>query len=118
MIDDPIPPPGDERRAAVYRLETVDITRLYALLRDADRIKAIGESIIKALITDVLRSKLAFDGPSLDTRNTRWHDIWHKTVWIREASATAKVIQEILTDVSLSEDEQRIVHELNLRLHE
>jgi|SRR6516225_1409569 hypothetical protein len=132
MTDAPKPPPDDQRRGAGYRLENVDIRRLHALLSDADRIKAIGENIIKALIADVLRSKLGFDSPDgryplpwLDHWEDvapPWQDLWSDTIWNRTIArvppAIAKLFQEILTDVSLSEDELRIVRELNLRLHE
>jgi hypothetical protein len=107
----------------IYSLETIDIARLHAILSDPDRLKAIGESIVKALITDVLRSKLGFDGASPLTATWMRIDEWQRTTsWSRVVvqdvpSATARAVHDVLVEVSLSPDELQIVQQLGLRLH-
>jgi hypothetical protein len=104
-------------------LETIDVTRLHALLSDANRTRAIGEGIIKALITDVLRSKLAFDNPAPVVtwsdvgweRVSTWGRSWGRAM-LQDFAEVSKMLHDVLVDVSLSEEEQQIIQRLGLRL--
>jgi hypothetical protein len=125
-----------------------DVTRLYGLLKDADRSKAIGDSIIKALITDLLRARLGFSGAAagagvgggVDVRAGHWERVssWDRSIhWERvviqsgppvdpgDPSPTrsmesvpevTKAVERILAAVRLSDDERRIIRDLDIKL--
>jgi len=104
----------------VNQLANADVTRLSALLNDSDRLQAIGQSILKALITDVLRTKLGLTTHSVP----HWQRIetWTRvTTWERVAETfvpteTNRVIAGLLAQVSLSAEELQVIEQLDLGL--
>ena len=87
--------------------ENIDVAKLYELLRDTEQQQQIGRRILKAVIIDVLRSKAAGN-----------HGIDH---YLRSfptfygffrGSRVAAVLQQLIADVTLTEEELRILHEL------
>jgi hypothetical protein len=81
--------------------EHADVVKLYQLLNNAEQSQQIGRRVLKAVITDVLRSRLA--GNDLEWLFPR--------EWGKESSVIA-VLQEILDNVTLTEEERRILNEL------
>jgi hypothetical protein len=109
--------------------DEVDVTKLYEMLKSAEQQREVGNRVLKALIIDILRSKLGYisritvpwhRGPSwLDA----WADSWYRT-WTDSWSDTIspalaahggrleKVLQQLVGDVTLSDEERRILEEL------
>jgi hypothetical protein len=80
--------------------QNIDVAKLYDLLRDAQKQQQIGHQVLKAVIIDVLRSKAG--GTEL---------VWILRHWGPQSCVVA-VLQELVDDVSLTEDERRILEEL------
>jgi hypothetical protein len=119
----PIPPPP---LPGGYSLETIDVTRLSELLAESDaedsRTKALGEAIIKALITDILRAKLGFGGAT----EAYWSDGWGRESgwgrgWDRATHVlpeVRKVVDRLIAGVSLSAAELAVVEQLDIELED
>ena len=105
--------------------DDVDVTKLYEMLKSSEQQRDVGNRVLKALIIDILRSKLGYTsriinlpwhrGPSwfdswADSWYRTWNDIWHDTIVARGSVDT--ILQQLVGDVALSEDERRILEEL------
>jgi hypothetical protein len=77
-----------------------DVVKLYELLKSAERQQQVGLRVLKAVILDVLRSKVGGDPPS----------------WARRSgggeSCVSTVVQELVASVKLTEEERKILDEL------
>jgi hypothetical protein len=120
----PAPMPSSPQRD-VYRFETIDVTRLSELLthEDDSGTKALGEAIIKALITDVLRARLGYSDSRRIVAGTEWRQSWDRTyhwdrVVVTALTEVSRVIQGLVADVSLSDDELEVVKQLDIKLQD
>ena len=80
--------------------QNIDVTKLHELLDNTEEQQQIGRRVIRAVIIDVLRSKASGSDLFWIVRHLGGH------------SCVAAVLQELVDDVSLSEDELRILNEL------
>jgi hypothetical protein len=80
--------------------QNIDVAKLYELLRDTQKQQNIGHQVLKAVIIDVLRSKAG--GTELPWILRHLHG----------QSCVVAVLQELVDDVALTEDERRILKEL------
>jgi hypothetical protein len=80
--------------------QNIDVAKLYELLRDTQKQQKIGHQVLKAVIIDVLRSKKG-------AAEAFWIPRVHGA-----QSCVAAVLQELVDDVSLTEEERRILLEL------
>ena len=80
--------------------QNIDIAKLNELLRDPKKKEEIGHEVLKAVIIDVLRSKASGDVIP-----------WILRYW-GSFSYVIAALQKIVDDVSLTEDERRILKEL------
>jgi len=113
------------------RQDDVDVTKLYEMLKSAEQQREVGNRVIKALIIDILRSKLGNTSsiaPSPSIINLPWHrgpswldawaDSWYRTwtdSWSDSILARGRfenVLQQLVGDVTLSDEERRILEEL------
>jgi hypothetical protein len=131
-----LPPPynlgaqvEDAPDASQMSLMRVDATRLYALLKQRDQPKSVGDRILKALITDVMRARLGFSPYAFRAadatweRNTSWqrNGTWERgTEWSRSTSILGRevtnTIQALMAEATLSEEELAVVRELDVRI--
>jgi hypothetical protein len=81
--------------------QNIDVAKLYELLRDATKQEEIGHDVLRAVIIDVLRSKKA-GGTEL---------FWYFR-HLGGHSCVAAVLQKLVDDVSLTQEERRILEEL------
>ena len=84
--------------------ENADVSKLYALLNDAQAEQKVGHQILRAVIIDVLRSKAG--GTDL---------IWFRRIFgggSGGGSCVVGVLQELVDDVSLTEEEREILKNL------
>jgi hypothetical protein len=81
--------------------QNIDVAKLYELLRDTQKQQNLGHQVLKAVIIDVLRSKKA-GGTEL---------FWYFRHFGGQSSVAA-VLQKLVDDLSLTEDERRILDEL------
>jgi len=117
--------PPEEGSPAPRGFDALDVTRMYEVLRDPARSQELGESIVRALITDVLRSKLGFETGTTQPwnrgweRSTGWSDSWGRSSPAAQAQMSlevSKVLQGFLAQVALSEEELSIVEALDIKL--
>ena len=80
--------------------QNIDVTRLYDLLRDTKKQEEIGHDVLRAVIIDVLKSKAGGTSHPWILRH------------MGGASCVIAVLQKLVDDVSLTEDERRILKEL------
>ena len=80
--------------------QNIDVAKIYELLRDTKKQQEIGEQVLKGVIIDVLRSKAG--GTEIP-----WI-VRHLSV----QSCVLAVLQELVDDVALTEDELKILKEL------
>jgi hypothetical protein len=85
----------------------IDVAKLYELLGNTERQQQIGHRVLKAVIIDVLRSKAAGN----DGINHFLRSFPTFYGFFRE-SCVAAVLQQLLADVRLTEEERRILDEL------
>jgi hypothetical protein len=104
--------------------DDVDVTKLYEMLKSPEQQREVGNRVLKALIIDILRSKLGYmpritvpwnRGPSwfdawADSWYRTWTDSWSDT--IAHAGRFDTILQQLVGDVTLSDDERRILEEL------
>jgi hypothetical protein len=104
-------------------LGKVDVTKLYNMMKNAQYSQKIGSELIKAIITDNLRAKLGFPEYGEGTINSgTWAKSWGRTPnWTREwhrstdlTPQVRQVIQTLIAKVSLSNEELRVVDELDI----
>jgi len=88
--------------------ENADVSKLYALLNDAQAEQKVGHQILRAVIIDVLRSKAG--GTDL---------IWFRRIFgggggggSGGGSCVVAVLQELVDDVSLTDEEREILKTL------
>ena len=84
--------------------QNVDVAKLYELLRDTKKQEEIGHDVLRAVIIDVLRSKAG--GTDL---------IWFRRIFgggTGGGSCVVAVLQELVDDVSLTEEEREILKTL------
>ncbi|MFD2420562.1 hypothetical protein [Amycolatopsis pigmentata] len=115
----PSTPPGG------YSLETVDVTRLSEILTrtggEEPTTRVLGEAIIKALITDILRAKLGFTAAYWQDgwgRETSWGRGWDRNTPTRPLPEVSKVVNRLIANVSLSADELEVIKQLDINLEE
>ena len=80
--------------------QNIDVAKLHELLGDTQEQQKIGSEVLKAVIIDVLRSKASGDVIP-----------WILRYW-GSFSYVIAALQKIVDDVSLSEEELRILKEL------
>jgi hypothetical protein len=80
--------------------QEIDVAKLYELFKNAEQHDQIGRRVLKAVIIDVLRSKLSGSAPF-------WFFRLHGG-----QSRVAEVLHELIDNVSLTEEERRILDEL------
>jgi hypothetical protein len=80
--------------------QNIDVVKLYELLRNTEQQQQIGRRVLRAVIIDVLRSKSG--GTDL---------VWFRRLYGGQSCVVA-VLQELTDDVSLTEEERRILDEL------
>lgn len=80
--------------------QNCDVEKLYKLLGNTEEEQEIGRRVLRALIIDVLRSKSGGTGI-----------IWFRRLYGGQ-SCVAALLQELIDDVSLTEEERRILEEL------
>jgi hypothetical protein len=80
--------------------QNFDVVKLYELLRSTEQQQQIGRRVLRAVIIDVLRSKSG--GTDL---------IWFRRLYGGQSCVVA-ILQELIDDVSLTEEERRILDEL------
>jgi hypothetical protein len=80
--------------------QNIDIAKLHELLRDTKKQEEIGHDVLRAVIIDVLRSKAG--GTEIPWIQRYWGGL----------SCVVAALQKIVDDVSLTEDERRILQEL------
>ena|ERR1700758_317148 len=85
----------------------IDVAKLYELLRNTEQQQQIGRRILKAVIIDVLRSKAA--GNRALSHFLRSFPTFYGFVC---ESRVAAVLQQLIADVTLTEEERRILDEL------
>ena len=104
--------------------DDVDVTKLYEMLKSPEQQREVGNRVLKGLIIDILRSKLGFmpritvpwhRGPSwfdawADSWYRTWTDSWSDTIALGGKVDT--ILQQLVGDVTLSDDERRILEEL------
>lgn len=81
--------------------QNIDVAKLHELLGDTQEQQKIGSEVLKAVIIDVLRSKAG-----------GIHVPWIVRHGLGGPSRVLEVLQKIVDDVSLSEEELRILKEL------
>ncbi|MFD2420561.1 hypothetical protein [Amycolatopsis pigmentata] len=117
----PSTPPGG------YSLETVDVTRLSEILTrtggEEPTTRVLGEAIIKALITDILRAKLGYSDSGLQVFGHEWRQSWDRInhwerVVVTALPEVSRVIRRLVAKVSLSADELEVVKRLDIDLRE
>lgn len=97
------------------------ILKLYAYLKDENKTKEIGSKILKAMITDILRSH---SGHTIERRRPPiWGRVWVDETWL-DIGATSltdgaqnelsKTLAEISGETELTEEELRIAKELGI----
>ena len=105
--------------------DDVDVTKLYEMLKNPEQQREVGNRVLKGLIIDILRSKLGYQprislpwhrGPSwfdawADSWYRTWSDMWHDTI-VPHTGGFDAIIQQLVGDVTLSDDERRILEEL------
>ena len=106
--------------------DDVDVTKLYEMLKSPEQQQDVGNRVLKALIIDILRSKLGYmprmitvpwhrGGPSwfdswADSWYRTWTDTWSDTIALGGRFDT--ILQQLVGEVTLSDDERRILEEL------
>jgi hypothetical protein len=104
--------------------DDVDVTKLYEMLKSPEQQREVGNRVLKGLIIDILRSKLGYmpritvpwhRGPSwfdawADSWYRTWTDSWSDTIAL--GSRVDTILQQLVGDVTLSDDERRILEEL------
>jgi hypothetical protein len=80
--------------------QNIDVTKLNGLLSDDKKQEEIGHQILRAVIIDVLKSKAGGTAVPWIVRH------------LNTQSCVLAVLQKLVDDVSLSEDELRILKEL------
>jgi hypothetical protein len=83
--------------------EHADVVKLYELLKNTEQTQEFGRQVLRAVIMDILRSRMAGTNPT-----------WYV---LREGSggyesSLIKVLQGLLDSVTLTEEERRILTEL------
>jgi hypothetical protein len=104
--------------------DDVDVMKLYEMLKSPEQQREVGNRVLKGLIIDILRSKLGYmpritvpwhRGPSwfdawADSWYRTWTDSWSDT--ILQGGRFDTILQQLVGDVTLSDDERRILEEL------
>ena len=104
--------------------DDVDVTKLYEMLKSPEQQREVGNRVLKGLIIDILRSKLGYmpritvpwhRGPSwfdawADSWYRTWTDSWSDT--IAHGGRFDTILQQLVGEVTLSDDERRILEEL------
>jgi hypothetical protein len=80
--------------------QNIDVTKLHELLDNTEEQQQIGHRVIRAVIIDVLRSKAGGTEVPWIVRH------------LHAQSCVLAVLQELVDEVSLTEDELRILNEL------
>jgi hypothetical protein len=80
--------------------QNIDVAKLRKLLEDTEKQEEIGHQVLRAVIIDVLRSKAGGTEIPWIVRH------------LHVQSCVLAVLQELVDDVSLTEDERRILKEL------
>jgi hypothetical protein len=80
--------------------QNIDVSKLRGLLRDTEKQEELGHQVLRAVIIDVLRSKAGGTQVPWIVRH------------LHAQSCVLAVLQELVDDVSLTEDELRILKEL------
>jgi hypothetical protein len=80
--------------------ENIDVAKLYELFKDAEQHEQIGRRVLRAVMIDVLRSK-----------SSGTAQFWFFRIYGGQ-SRVAAVLHELIDNVSLTEEERRILDEL------
>jgi hypothetical protein len=113
---------------------TNEVTKLYSILSDDNKQKQIGRDIIKALVTDILQSKLASPSGTASLTNEQ-RDLpneMRSSVWVRMGTPVithrrnikveeqrrrgelSKTLGKLFGEATLSDEEIRIAKELGI----
>lgn len=110
--------------------DDVDVTKLYEMLKSPEQQQDVGNRVLKALIIDILRSKLGYmphisvwhrGGPNwfdswADSWYRTWTDTWSDATWDNSVAVLGgrldTILQQLVGEVTLSDDERRILEEL------
>ena len=82
------------------RPQDIDVVKLNELLKDTEQHPQIGRRVLRAVMMDVLRSKLGGTA-------SFWIERLHGS-----QSSVAAVLHELIDNVPLTEEERRILNEL------
>jgi hypothetical protein len=113
---------------------TNEVTKLYSILSDDNKQKQIGRDIIKALVTDILQSKLASPSgtSSLTNEQRDLPNEMRSSVWVRMGTPVithrrntkveeerrrgelSKTLGKLVGEATLSDEEIRIAKELGI----
>ena len=80
--------------------QNIDVAKLRKLLEDTEKQEEIGHQVLRAVIIDVLRSKAGGTEIPWIVR------------YLHAQSCVLAVLQKLVDDVSLTDDERRILKEL------
>ncbi|HYY26766.1 MAG TPA: hypothetical protein VE860_02430 [Chthoniobacterales bacterium] len=80
--------------------QNIDVAKLYESYKNAEQHDQIGCRVLRAVIIDVLRSKSSGTAPTYFLR------------WFGPESRVAAVLHELIHKVSLTEEERRILDEV------
>jgi hypothetical protein len=87
--------------------QNIDVAKLYELLRNTEQQQQIGRRVLKAVIIDVLRSKAAGNGAI-----NHFLRSFPTFYGFFRQSCVASVLQQLIENVTLTEEERRILDEL------